>query len=505
MQRCRGLRGCGLLLAASAASLLLLSSRWGVHVPIALPLRLLSASLAAAQVEKPAVVDSRSTLPAVVGIGEGTRLRPTGSGLIAGSVRSTAVPPPPTNATRLAPPAASAFPAATRLGVLSTGVAQRTSSVDRVPSIVHFAFHPIVSRLSVWTYLSVVSARLKIAPRAIRWHHRGALPTGPWWDCAREHVTPHALRNLTAPEAALGISHAFDALRLEVLLEAGGIFMDTDYFALGDFAAERSLAVPTLGLQQGGDSLAGSFVVSPPNATFVRAWLDSFKTFNPKKWDEHCCVIPFKLAKSAPADVHVLPREAFMLRDWRQGESMFGSDDCVNWNDARAIHGMYPERRRSPSLSWLEWKKPGFVRPTNMEGIDDVWAGNGSAHRAARVLLREAAQAGVLCPAAAAAVARLATAPLSAKPCFPDSLQSSPVLPVDPTCANTSFVRDVDVNGGLASLRATDAASCCAACVAEVQCGAWVWRGGDCWLKGAGEDSSKRPVGSGLLAGSVRA
>ena len=73
------------------------------------------------------------------------------------------------------------------------------------------------------------------------------------------------------------------------------------------------------------------------------------------------------------------------------------------------------------------------------------------------------------------------------------------------SCASGGFLRDWDVPGAsseLRSLRESSPDACCGACVADSACAAWVWRGGDCWLKG---DARALQQGSGgLVAGYVR-
>ena len=49
----------------------------------------------------------------------------------------------------------------------------------------------------MWTFLSVLAAAAIVQPDNIAWlHPRDALPVGPWWECARELVTPRVARDV---------------------------------------------------------------------------------------------------------------------------------------------------------------------------------------------------------------------------------------------------------------------------------------------------------------------
>lgn len=284
-----------------------------------------------------------------------------------------------------------------------------SESDSAVPSIVHFVYHPGARRedLSVWSYLSVLAARINIAPDVIRWHHRSVLPKGPWWDCAREFF------KLSLHELPLNVSihgkhfpdlheaYKSDYLRLGVLVDEGGIYLDTDVFALRNFSPERALSSVTLFPDVCEFCMACSVIVAPARSSFIRAWLDAYRTFDPSaRWAHHCNIVPFKLLVAGGPSINTPPLESLFLRAYSSGRSMFGRDDCVDWTVSSAIHGMYSERLKTNSMSHDKHKGLPPVALNN-DTIDDIWAGRGSAHRVARVILRRAYRAGLLCPAAA--------------------------------------------------------------------------------------------------------
>lgn len=74
------------------------------------------------------------------------------------------------------------------------------------------------------------------------------------------------------------------------------------------------------------------------------------------------------------------------------------------------------------------------------------------------------------------------------------------------SCERGDVLHNWDVPGAsseLRGLRESSPEACCRACVADAACAAWVWRGGDCWLKADARTLRPQVVGK-LVAGFIR-
>jgi hypothetical protein len=104
-----------------------------------------------------------------------------------------------------------------------------------IPKVVHFIMlqDKPDTELSMFAYLAVKSAHDMLQPERIILHFHN-LPKGKWMDLARPFLT---LREVEIPTEVFGIpvkrvEHQADILRLQILQEFGGIYLDTDIISL---------------------------------------------------------------------------------------------------------------------------------------------------------------------------------------------------------------------------------------------------------------------------------
>ena len=109
-----------------------------------------------------------------------------------------------------------------------------------IPKVLHYCFGMArdfgEKPWSLVHYVCLRSAVERLRPEKVLFYFEYE-PTGPWWNLTREMVTPVAVK---APREIFGIpvihpAHRSDIVRLERLLEAGGIYLDADVFVQRDF------------------------------------------------------------------------------------------------------------------------------------------------------------------------------------------------------------------------------------------------------------------------------
>jgi hypothetical protein len=103
-----------------------------------------------------------------------------------------------------------------------------------IPNIFHFIlFKPIGDSggrpFSLSHYLSIKSAMEVNQPDAIFFHY-DTEPSGQWWEKAKRLII---LNKMKAPETFMGsplhhVAHKADVVRLQLLKEIGGIYLDLD-------------------------------------------------------------------------------------------------------------------------------------------------------------------------------------------------------------------------------------------------------------------------------------
>jgi SAM-dependent methyltransferase len=194
-------------------------------------------------------------------------------------------------------------------------------------------------------------------------------PSGPWWELSRQLVT---IVKIEAPREIFGrrlqhVAHQSDVVRLQKLIEHGGIYMDADVFVHRSFddLLENSTVLGQEG--EGGEyGMANAVILAEPDAPFLRRWLAEYRSFRSngrdEYWNEHSVQLPVKLAKAHPGEITILPSEAFFWPLW--------TDEHLEWifesQKPIPLDGVYANHLwESNAWNFLEDLTPGQVRATD--------------------------------------------------------------------------------------------------------------------------------------------
>jgi hypothetical protein len=136
-------------------------------------------------------------------------------------------------------------------------------------------------------------------------------PSGEWWERAKPYLR---MMQVEAPDQVYGNpvrhpAHKADVLRLQILLEKGGIYLDMDVISIRPFAELQDFDV-VLG-QEYGVGLCNAVILAKAGAPFLEEWLTSYRSFHHKEWNTHSVKVPYNLARKRPADVHVVDHRKF--------------------------------------------------------------------------------------------------------------------------------------------------------------------------------------------------
>lgn len=243
--------------------------------------------------------------------------------------------------------------------------------MSRIPKIIHYCFGLAPDfggkPWSLVHYVGVASAARHIKPDAIYFYYEFE-PTGPWWDLTKPLVTPVKIE---APTTIFGRplfhpAHKADIVRLEKLIELGGIYLDADVLVQRSF--DDLLNHSTVLGQEGFGSISGmanAVILAEPHAPFLERWYAEYKSFRGKAldeyWNEHSVQLPARLAQEHPDEITVLPPTAFFWPLWSNAhiEWLFASADPIPPTDAYANHLW-----ESKAWKYLDHLTPGQVRST---------------------------------------------------------------------------------------------------------------------------------------------
>lgn len=238
-------------------------------------------------------------------------------------------------------------------------------------------------------YVCVRSAIERIEPDAVLFFYEYE-PSGPWWNLTRELVTPVKIE---APRKIFGNSvdhpaHRADIVRLEKLIEMGGIYLDADVFVHRSFDDllhySTVLGFEGRGFQPG---TANAVIVAEKRAPFLRRWYDTYRTFRGTArthWAEHSVQIPSALASAYPAEVNILSYRAFFWPLWTAAHIELTFNRTTNvvsgetyathlWEGKswRYLHALSPGDVRRHDTNFHRWARPYLDR------LDDDFGLNG--------------------------------------------------------------------------------------------------------------------------------
>ena len=191
-----------------------------------------------------------------------------------------------------------------------------------VPNILHL-IHLNGGEFNLATYFNFQAALTNIKPTTTMFHYI-IEPHGIYWrkmvSSGQLTLTKHS-NNVTIH----GISpkpkdwaHKSDIIRLDVLKQYGGIYIDTDVLVIHSFDYFRQFAF-TMGNWRELPLeliLCNAIIVSAADSKFLDRWYESYRNVDFKCWDCQSVVWPTHVVRNTTIDIHVAKRTNFFPVDW---------------------------------------------------------------------------------------------------------------------------------------------------------------------------------------------
>jgi len=256
-----------------------------------------------------------------------------------------------------------------------------------IPRVAHFVFGlgEQDEPMHFLHYASIESCRRVLAPERIYLHHRHR-PWGPWWERIARHVTLMPVAPVAevlaadygrglVPERLLYAHHA-DFIRLDALIEHGGVYADIDTIFVREFPEElfgerfvigREPPVQDETTGERRASLCNALLMSEPGGAFARAWRERMGEALDGSWSNHSGFLSQELSEQLPEQLRVEPERTFfsfeasarglsaLLRE--RHEVPAGALSVHLW-----AHLWWERRRRDFSPAHADWAEPSFVR-----------------------------------------------------------------------------------------------------------------------------------------------
>ncbi len=262
-----------------------------------------------------------------------------------------------------------------------------------IPKVLHYCWG-MSAREKPWSlvhHVCVKSAVERINPSATYLYYEYE-PRGAWWRLTRELLTPVKIK---APRRIFGNpilhpAHRADVVRLEKVLEFGGLYLDCDVFVHRDF--DDLLHHSAVLGQDGEEGLANAVICAEAQAPFLKRMYAEYKTFRSKGfdnyYDEHSVRIPHRLSREFPEEIAALPPSAFYWPTWEKKglERIFNSVEPISapvhyanhlWEIVaweRFLEDLTPGRVRRVDSNFHFWARPMIATLSDNYGASTIVA-----------------------------------------------------------------------------------------------------------------------------------
>lgn len=210
-----------------------------------------------------------------------------------------------------------------------------------INNIIHFIFglREQTEEFLFCYYLSVYSAYLVNKPEKIYFYYHFK-PYGRWWDELTK-LNIVTLKKVSLPDyignkKIKKCAHKADKLRMDILFEYGGVYMDIDTISIRPYKhllKKNVVLGKEISADGCGDRICNAIMMTTPKSHFFKIWIDSYASeFNPNGWAESSLFLPMKLTKSHPSLAHVVSPSVFFLPGWNETEKIFEKKNDIPEN-----------------------------------------------------------------------------------------------------------------------------------------------------------------------------
>ncbi|KAL8407385.1 hypothetical protein RB594_006282 [Gaeumannomyces avenae] len=198
-----------------------------------------------------------------------------------------------------------------------------------IPKVVHFVWGPKgEGSFNLLLYIAIRAALTTLEPKEVRVHYTNIDRDNEWFKLLEPNITlvHHDPKSYLGPFLDLDpeswvMAHMADVLRLTVLLEEGGIYLDADAFVLRPFDTLLKGARDVVMGHEGGVrmGLTNAVILSKAGAPFIKRWLGMYTSFDKTLWNEHSVKLPRRLEDQYPDELCTLSPSAFYWPMWTEG------------------------------------------------------------------------------------------------------------------------------------------------------------------------------------------
>ncbi|KAJ6090214.1 hypothetical protein N7486_009029 [Penicillium sp. IBT 16267x] len=244
-----------------------------------------------------------------------------------------------------------------------------------VPNVVHFIWGIQNPEMKFITYLAIRSALVSLQPDTLNIHYEELNMDNVWFQKLRDNITlvhhDLALEYPKQTQEKWQVSHLADVLRLDILRQEGGIYLDTDVIALQSFDPLRHNERGVILGHEGGNrhGFCNAVIVAHQDASFLHRWIESYRDFSTAEWNYHSVVLPKQMALDFPDQVCPLAPTAFFWPTWTTNHIKFmhepiTADEAKKVEDGLSVYGGGLHRDQLAYHAWNQVAREQLLQLT---------------------------------------------------------------------------------------------------------------------------------------------
>lgn len=199
-----------------------------------------------------------------------------------------------------------------------------------IPNIIHFVFglKKQTEEFHFVYFMAILSAYLVNKPDKIYFYYYYE-PFGKYWDKIKSYIELVKIELPThiGNKKIKHFAHKADKLRMDILYEKGGIYMDIDTISIKPYQQLLDNEC-VLGLEYGLNNkingICNAIMLTEPKSKFFKIWMESYdENFNPDGWGESSILLPYKLYQKNKNLINIQNPEVFFNPSWFNTKGIF--------------------------------------------------------------------------------------------------------------------------------------------------------------------------------------
>lgn len=224
--------------------------------------------------------------------------------------------------------------------------------ITMIPKIIHFIFgldsEFCNKPFSYFHYLNIKSANIVNPTYKLKVYFKHK-PSTVWFDKLSEFCELVEIAEIESfnNQSIVYKEHISDYLRLNILSNFGGVYIDTDTICISPFD-DLLNNMCVLGMECGSHDinnplemigLCNAAILSIPNSEFIRIWIENYTTnYQASDWNYNSVRLPYQLSQKYPSLITILPQNAFFKYSWGHHGKRYIFDSNSNISECYSLH-----------------------------------------------------------------------------------------------------------------------------------------------------------------------